>query len=187
MATSQKNTSGIKKTDSDFVAIPYTELNYIQRAYVDYKSVSGLVTDDDGIRKMTVDELAKMLHIDRRTVYANRDMVPNFWDLVAERRQELAGREQLAEMYKIWRLKAMGNGPSSFQYFQLWQANFNPHFRMPTEKKEIEIDMGDNLTALMLQAVKKDIIASEVIDVRPTDETAETRSSSQDIQDKPSA
>jgi len=157
MESSQKVTPPVKKIDSDFVAIPYSELNTIQQAYVDYKALGGLITTDDGIRKMTVDELAGMLAVDRRTVYRNRDAVPNFWDLVAERRKELVPRERLAKMNEIWYLKAMGNGPSSFQYFQLWQANFNPDFRMPTEKHQVEI--GNGMADLVNKMRKK--ISSE--------------------------
>lgn len=169
MEAAQKGTKGITTNKgNDFVAIPYNELSYIQRAYVDYKAVNGLITDDDGIHKMTVDELATQLKCDRRTVYKNRDMVPNFWDLVSERRKQLAGKEQLAKMHEVWRLKAMGNGPSNFQYFQLWQANFNPEFRMPTEKIQIE---AINSWGALTEKKRKEasIIEGEIVDATSTD------------------
>ncbi len=159
IVTVQKNV-----TPKILAPVAYEDLNHVQRAYVDYKAVSGIVTDDDGIRKMPVEELARQLGCDRKTVYRNRDMVPNFWDLVGARNKQIGNQERLAKMQEVWYLKAIGSGPQAFNYFQLWQANFNPNFRMPTEK--IEHDYGNGVLDLISKARK--IIDAEVINADPS-------------------
>jgi hypothetical protein len=142
---------------------PYAMLTDVQRAYVDYKALGGLITNDDGIRKMKVDELASMLGVTRDAMYKAKAQVPNFWALVTQRRNELSGEERLAAMSDIWYLRAKGTGTDAFKYFQLWQANFNPNFRMPTEKKQI--DIGDNLSTLFgKMRGAKGIVEGEVVD-----------------------
>lgn len=147
MPSTQESTTTQNKPLIDYVPKPYSELTNIQRAYVDYKAVSGLVTTDDGIRKMPVDELAKMFGVTRYAFYKAKDALPNFWDLVSDRRKEIGSQERLTKMHEVWYLKAMGSGPQAFNYFQLWQANFNPNFRMPAQK--VEHEMGNSWAALL--------------------------------------
>lgn len=143
----------------------YDKLTNVQRAYVDYKALGGLITDDDGVRKLPVEKLAEMLGVTRDAIYKAKANIPDFWALVNDRRKELGGQERLAKMNEVWYIRAMGTGPGAFQYFQLWQANFNPDFRMPTQP--VEHHAADSWTELMSN--KRNVIEGEVVDREQTE------------------
>src|SRR2546423_21023 len=86
---------------------PYAMLTEVQRAYVDWKAIAGIITDDDGVREIKVDELAHMLGVTRSAFYKAKEAIPNFWDLVAQRRKELGSQSRLARFHQSWYLKAI--------------------------------------------------------------------------------
>lgn len=125
-------------------------------AFIDYTALNGLVFDYEGselnkegqltgvpMRKMGQQELADMLKVDTRTFRRWRLSIPNFWVKVNERRKQIAPQSRLAKVHETWYLKA---AKGDFQHMQLWLANFDPDFRMPTEKVEHEI--GNSWAAL---------------------------------------
>lgn len=140
--------------------IPYSQLSYIQRAYVDWKALNGLITDDDGIRKMTLTELAVALKVDRTTVYRAAEKIPNLWDLVNDRIKELFPQSRLQKVRETWYLKA---AKGDFQHMQLFLANFDKDFRMPAQK--VEHELGNSWAALLEN--KRKVIDSEPTNADP--------------------
>lgn len=129
-------------------------------ALIDFRALSGVVTDDDGIRKMSVDELATMLSTSRNTLYEWQKKIPDFWDKVNQRRTELAPNFRLAKMHEVWYLAALS--PKNFQDRQLWLANFDKNFRMPTEK--IEHSAGTGFADMVAAKRQAQAIEGEVVD-----------------------
>lgn len=152
METIQDSTNPIIKTDQDTKPVDKQELTIVQQSYIDYKAVNGLITTDDGMRHMSVSELAGMLGVTRDAIYKARDATPDFWERVANRRKELGNQERMAKVHEIWYLRAIGSGAAAYSYMQLWLANFDPNFRMPTEKHELDVGGG---LADLLQAMRK--------------------------------
>lgn len=135
----QNATSDKTQTEIINAPIPYSQLSYIQRAYIDWRALNGLITDEDGIRKMTLSDLAKELKVERSTIYRAIEKIPNLWDLINDRLKEIAPRSRLARVREIWYIKA---AKGEFQHLQLWLANFDPDFRMPTQKHEHDASGG---------------------------------------------
>lgn len=152
--TSQKNSP--VKSESYDIAL---------QTLIDYRALNGLITDDDGMRKMTVDELAKMLNVSRITLYDWQNKTPDFWELVNQRRTEIAPKSRLAKMHEVWYMSALL--PKNFQDRQLWLYNFDPKFRLPTAK--IQHEIGDSFAemAKMLKerdGAKPEPLEGEIID-----------------------
>lgn len=167
METRQNYTNAETPTNQPEISVPFEQLTLVQRTYIDYKAVSGLITDDDGVRKMTVEQLAQMLGVTRGAIYKAKELVPNFWEYVRARRKALGTAEKLAKIHEVWYLKA---AKGDFQHLQLWLANFDPEFRMPTQKLEHEV--GGGLADLLNKARERDqqqkVIEGQVSDVKPT-------------------
>ena len=166
MADTQKST-GIK--NGTLVPRPYSQLTAIQQAYVDFKALGGVITDDDGIRKMSVDELASKMGVTRFAFYSAVKYMPNFDDLVAERRKELASKSRLSEVHKVWYLKAV---KGEWQHMDAWLRNFDPGYKPANVKVEHEMSdgMADALN-LARERIRQigNIQEGEVVDVRQTD------------------
>jgi hypothetical protein len=169
----------LSENEKEVIDVPdsHRGLTFLQRSYVDYKAMNGLITTDDGIRKMPVEELAGLLGVSRRMVYKARDGVPDFWYRVNERRKELSGKERLAKVHETWYLKAV---KGDFQHMQLWLANHDPEFRMPTEK--VQHELGDGYADIIQSLMKEGIIDGEVvnreIDERASSSTAQNTTAS---------
>jgi len=119
---------------------------------VDFKALGGLITDEEGgMQKQSMQWLADLLSVDRQTLY-NWMKIPNFWNLVNERRREISPKGRLAAVHNTWYLKAV---KGEFQFLQLWLANFDPNFRMPTQ--EVKVEAGNSWAAL-IDKRKNDII-----------------------------
>jgi len=135
-----------------------------QQMWIDFKAIGGRITEQDTLlpEKMTVTKFASLVKVSRETLYEWTRTIPDFWGKVAARRKELGNQERLVKVHDTWYLKAIGG---SFPHMQLWLANFDPDFRMPTEK--IEHELGDSWAAL---ARSKKLIEGEVSDTQPTED-----------------
>lgn len=141
MDSTQKFTPPAILTDEKYIPRPYSQLTNVQRAYVDYKAVGGLLSlDDEDVKPLTVQQLADELGVTRRAIYAAKEDVPNFWDLVAERRKELSGRSRLTRVHQALYLYAK---KGSYQHMQLYLAYFDDAFPMKTEGRK-----GDDIDSL---------------------------------------
>jgi len=140
-------------------------LSDAQLEYIDFCSIQGLVTLEDGsTRIMTATEFAKRHGVDRTTLYYWQKSIPNFWMKVQDRRKELGSNTRIMKVYNGLYLKAaMGDSKAA----ALWLANHDPDFRMPTQKLEHGIDGGlaDMLNVARERKQKQSqILEGEVID-----------------------
>lgn len=125
---------------------PWEMLTEVQRTYVDWKALGGLTTDDDGaIKRITLSELADMMGVTIQAFMQSKKTMPNFWDLVHQRRKELSGQSRLAKMHDVWFLKAveMKNWPLT----EAWLRNFDPDYK-ESHSKAIE-DVGNGFADLV--------------------------------------
>jgi len=130
-------------TDEEIIPRPYSELTAVQQYYVDFKALNGITIEPDtgAIKRLTVTDLADMLHVTRQAIYDSVKYVPNFWDLVDQRRKELSAQTRLANVYNAWYLMAT-NG-KSWQATEAYIRNFGTDYKEP--KQKLEHDIGDGL------------------------------------------
>lgn len=133
-----------------------------QQLWIDYNALSGLITDlaepvrDDKtgqmvtMRKVSISEFARMINVDRDTLRRWRNSIPDFWGKVNDRRRELAPQSRLQRVHETWYLKAVAG---DFQFTQLWLANFDPNFRMPSQP--VQLEAGDSWVELLKKADPK--------------------------------
>lgn len=138
------------------------------QSLIDFRALNGTITDDTGMHKMSVEEFATTLGVDRRQIYRWQETIPDFWDKVNNRHKDLFSRSRLARMYDVWYMSALIPGSKGFRDRQLWLANFDPNFRMPTEK--IEHEAGNSWAALMSK-LEDDVIEGEVVDESAPDQS----------------
>jgi hypothetical protein len=141
-----------------------------QQAWIDYKALSGIVYENDMMRKMTVEEFATRVGVHRDTLYAWRNQIPNFWQRVDERRRELGATEWLVKMHEKWKIKALAF--DNWQISEAWLINFDSSYKTP--KLKVEHELGDSMAdALNLARERSRQIGSiqegEVVDVQQTD------------------
>lgn len=112
-------------------------LTDIQRAYIDWKALGGIITDDDGPHKLTLVELGELLRpqqpIDKSQLSRSCQNVPNFWDLVAERRKFFNSTSRIAYLHERWYVAAatMKNWALTEAYLR----NFDPTYKEPKAKQ----------------------------------------------------
>lgn len=152
-----QNLTKAEKTASELADPMYNQ----KMMFVDYKAIGGWITDADNSvpKKMVMQEFAAQVGVTRETLYNWQKSVPDFWSKVAERRKELGSHERLVKVHDSWYLKALSG---SFPHLQLWLANFDPDFRMPTEKMQVEA--VNSWAALMAKKRKQEAIEGEVVD-----------------------
>lgn len=155
MPTSIEN---VKAPDND----PEALITPQQQIFIDYKAVGGYITNADDMvpKKMTMQQLASLINVNRDTLYEWQKKIPNFWDKVNTRRREIGTQERLSKVHDTWYLKAVGG---SFPHLQLWLANFDPNFRMPAQK--VEHELGNTWAALAKSKIKQ--VTSERVDAEP--------------------
>lgn len=165
-------------------------LDYRHESLVTYYALNGLVFDEDAdefvinpdngqkvnigtkMRKMTMQELADQLRVDRKTLYRWRDQIPNFWQKVAERRKVVSSTTWLAKMHEEWRKKALSM--KDWRVTEAWLRNFDDTYR--EAKTPLPTDNTDNYTALLAAAERDGIIEGETVSHGETD----ARTSDQD-------
>lgn len=158
----------VKNTDfsKDLSAVPrpYEQLTYLQRSYIDWKAVGGLVLSEDGeLKKWKLADLADACRCSASS-FQNVSNLPNFWDLVDERRRALNGQSRLAKVHNTFYLKAVGGHPT---LLPIWLANYDNTFRMPMQ--QVKHEASDDLMGLFGRAKKPEAIEAEIVDV--TDKT----------------
>lgn len=136
-------------------------------ALVDYRACGGLITDDDGIKKLTVDDFASQLNVTRQTLYDWQKLIPNFWDKVNKRRGEVGTKHRLSRIHEVMYLSAMKPGKEGFQDRKLWLEVFDPAVRSVTRKLEVEHDVSDRWSDMARLRLSNDqAIEGEVVDVK---------------------
>lgn len=159
-------------TDLTLVPRPYDQLSFTQQSYVDWKALGGFVSDTDAStpRKMPLSELAVRCNVTIDAFAQAKAAMPNFWDLVAERRKVLGSQTRLQKVHDVMYISALMPGSKGYRDRVLYLANFDPAFRMPTE--QVKHDLGDGLAdALNLarerQAKQRVVVEAEIVDVTP--------------------
>lgn len=165
----QLSTQVSETLEADVVPIPFSQLPLPQQSWVDYNVVQGVVTEADGtMTKMTVGDFARQVGVDRTTLYNWSKAIPNFWDLVAERRKLLFAGARTAKVWNSVFLAATVKLNTTAQ--QMWLANADPSFKMPNAKLEVDIGGGladvVNRARAIEEANKKQnvVIEGEVVD-----------------------
>lgn len=138
-------------------------LGWAQDQFVSYTAYGGLIPDEDGEKiavRLTMSGFAKKVGVSRQSLYAWRESIPGFWDLVAERRKLMGSRDRLTRVWNGVYMKATTGNPEAAK---LYLANFDPDFKMPTQKHEVEA--GDSLVeAIGIARARKATIEGEVVD-----------------------
>lgn len=141
-----------------------------QEDYIAFVACGGMLPSenpDELIKKMSAQEFADLLEVDRGTLYYWRNHLPGFWDLVEKKRKEIGGKDRLSKVWNGLFLKAASGNP---QAAAIYLANFDPNFRMPNEKAEKERE--DNYAALLAMAAKDGIIEGEIVEPKAIDTSA---------------
>jgi hypothetical protein len=146
-----------------------------QDAYVTYCAIGGIMTGEDGTigniaqdgtqistKPLSTSKFAAMINVTRQTLWNWQKTIPDFWGRVAERRRVVGSQTRLTKAWNgIWLKACAGNAEAAKLYF----ANFDPNFRMPTEK--VQHETPNSWTALM--ATKRNVVEGEVVDAPTTD------------------
>jgi len=138
-------------------------LTWAQDQYIAYTAFGGLIPDLDGDKvavKMTATNFAKTIGVARQTLYDWRESIPDFWELVSEKRREMGSKERLTNVWNGVYLKATtGNAEAA----KLYLANFDPNFKMPAQK--VEHEAGDSLVeAIGIARKRQNVIEAEIVD-----------------------
>lgn len=166
----RNSTQQSSSSEVDVIPIPFTELSPQQQYWVDYNVVQGAITNSDGsMTKITVKDFAEKLGVDRTTLYHWSKNIPNFWDLVSERRKVIFKGARTA---KVWNaVFVAATVKLNTQAQQLWLANADPDFKIPSQK--IEHEVGDSWSALMAAHRERkpthNVIEGETVDAADTD------------------
>jgi hypothetical protein len=84
-----------------------TELTPQKQAWIDFVATAGVTIDEEGERKkITAEKLSKELKVNRVTLYRWRETIPNFWQLVARRRDEIYSHSRMTVVYNAMLKKA---------------------------------------------------------------------------------
>jgi hypothetical protein len=158
----QDFTKGDKPTSSVTTPVNFNDLDVITRTLVDYRALSGLVTDEStgGMRKMSMEELAGLLNVSRQTLYDRQNNTPDFWVMVNNRRAVISPQSRLAAVEETWFLKAR---KGEWQHLNAWLINYKPGYKTPTTK--ITEDAVETLADLFRKVEannKPNVIEAEV-------------------------
>lgn len=162
-------------TNLTLVPRPYSDLNFTQQSYIDWKALGGLVTEDSEgekgviVRKMPLTELAKRCGVSIDAFAKAKASVPNFWELVAERRETLSGESRLARVHETWFLRAV---KGDWQHMEAWLRNFDPKYKPANVK--VEHELGDGVADALNLARERsrqigNIQEGEVVDAAHAD------------------
>lgn len=147
MGTSQITTPDFTPADIANIEKQAFMLSPAHQAFVDYKALGGMYLDKetDTWRVMTMTELARRLGIDRKTLYDWRELIPGFWDRVAERRKELNAGEWLFKVHQTWKVKAAAF--EDWRITEAWLRNFDRDYREP--RAVVQHEAGNSWGALL--------------------------------------
>lgn len=86
----------------------HSVLTEAQQKYISYKSVAGLgVKSGEPTAKVSMQEFADSIGYSRRQLYRWEETIPNFWQLVKERRMAIMGRDMVANVWQRIYLDAL--------------------------------------------------------------------------------
>lgn len=139
------------------------EASWKHEQYIAYTAFGGLIPDPNGEAtavKMTAQQFADQIGMSRSILYEWRDTIPNFWERVDAKRREMGGKDRLSKVWNgIFLKAASGNAEAA----KLYLANFDPNFKMPSQK--IEHEAGDSLVdALTLARNRRQVIEGDTVD-----------------------
>jgi hypothetical protein len=152
--------NSLDKSNKTEVYVPYEMLSVVQRAYVDWKAIGGIVADDTGIHRITLDELGKMCGVTSEAFRKSKNTIPNFWELVTDRRKVINSQSRLAAMHDKWFVAAAGM--KNWALTEAWLINNDPNYKQPRMK--VEHEMGNSWAALADAVDSSDAIEGEVVD-----------------------
>lgn len=81
--------------------------------------------------KLTVQQFADKVNVNRTTCYEWTKQIPNFWDLVADRRKQIFSGARTAKVWNALFLTATVKLNPQAQ--AIWLANSDDTFRMPNQ------------------------------------------------------
>jgi hypothetical protein len=169
METVQNQTKTQTQIDSSLTAVAESEeaklLKLRQQQYIDYCAVGGMITDEGGeVKIIKATAFAAMLGVARQTLYDWQKRIPDFWERVAIRRKELGGNNRIQ---KVWNGVYLKAAAGDAKCAALWLANFDPDFKMPTQRAEL--DTGQGLADLLQIMRQRQNRERKVIDVGDTE------------------
>lgn len=138
----QTSTLPAAPTEVDVVPTPYEMLPIEQQAWVDFNVVQGTIVESDGeMHKMSVREFADKVGVNRTTCYNWTKQIPNFWEMVNDRRKIVFSGARTAKVWNALFLTATVKLNPQAQ--AIWLANADDSFRMPNQN--ITHDVGGGL------------------------------------------
>jgi DNA-binding transcriptional regulator YiaG len=165
MTPSQNLANEISEIDVAVKAATPFVMSAQQQLWIDYNALSGIVTDiteDQSIRKMPITEFAEKIGVSRETLRQWRTMIPDFWDRVNKRREELAPQSRVQAFHEKWYVSALKM--NNWAVSEAWARNFVPGYK--EAKTKVEHELGNSWTALAQG--KKEVIEGEVVDESKT-------------------
>lgn len=170
MEVAQNSPKQTLSTDETLKIIPYSELSPQQQMYIDYCTIQGVITNDDGtghrdpndpkVVKLSLEKFAEQIGVDRKTLYNWKTSIPNFWDLVNERRQMINSG---ARLQKVWNaLFLAATAKLDVRAIQTYLANTDPNFRMPTQP--VKHEAGGSLADVLELARQRRIDPTTVVE-----------------------
>lgn len=161
MENQQKSTNEVQTTTVNKRKLQVKDLDDRQLAYIDFTAVGGLITEEDGtLRQMTITQFAQEIGVDRTTLYTWRKHIPNFWDLVAKRRQTIGSQ---ARTNKVWNGVYLRAAKGDAEQAKIWLSQF-AGWQPPKQRAEIEHrGIGDllNMARQRLTEIEGEIIENE--------------------------
>ena len=85
-----------------------TNITPQQQAWIDFCATAGtIITPEGEVKKLSGEALAKELGVARGTMYNWQKIIPDFWGLVSERRNEIYAGSRMTLIYKAMFAKAI--------------------------------------------------------------------------------
>lgn len=132
-----------------------------QQNYISYVAVGGLITEDDGsVHKLRLEDFATSLGVDRRTLNNWKRNIPNFWQLVEQRRSEIFTQNRITAVWNGLFLRAMKGDAEQAKIILGQYAKWQP----PAQKHDITIGDGLADAALAARARRENAIEGEVVE-----------------------
>lgn len=155
MEAQQKSTNDSKNTEvttsqKELPQFREEDVTEVHRLYIDFVSVGGLITDDDGtMTVMSTQDFANKIGVERTTLYTWRKKIPNFWEKVRERRMKIGSQ---ARTNKVWNGVYLRAAKGDAEQAKIWLSTFDD-WRPPAQAHEVKVNHGlaDLIAAKQLQ------------------------------------